>query len=74
MYDEVPGISTPLPRWFEIAAGETLFNIIPEPTDFEDMINREFQDSEVIAVGPSDNGGDEEGVVPEVITIGLYYY
>ena len=74
MYDEIPAESAPLPRWFEIAAGEALFNIGNEPVDYEDMITKEFKEAEITAVGPEENGGDEEGVVPIDVAIGLSYY
>ena len=73
-YDEVPADSTPLPRWFEIAAGETLFDLINEPVDYEDMVNREFSESEVTNVGPAENGGDEEGVLPVNIAMTMAYF
>ena len=63
-----------MPRWFEIAAGDPMFNIIPDPVDFDDMVNIEYDESEVIAVATEENGGDEEGVLPEVISITLAYF
>ena len=51
-----------------------MFNIIPDPVDFDDMINIEYDESEVIAVATEENGGDEEGVLPEVISITLAYF
>ena len=51
-----------------------MFNLIPEPVDYEDMKTTQFEESEVIAVGPEENGGDDEGLVPEEIAITMAYF
>lgn len=53
-YDEIPENSQPLPRWFEVEAGSTLFNLIKEPIGVDDFRNKVFDTSELLAVGPGD--------------------
>lgn len=74
MYDEIPGNGQPLPRWFEVEAGTTLFNIIKEPINFFDFKTRIFDTSELLAVGPGDQGADSEGTIPQNYIFTISYY
>ena len=38
------------------------------------LINEEFGEQDVTPVGPGENGGDEEGIVPVAISIAIFYY
>lgn len=73
IYDEIPSESTPLPRWFEVDGGTTLFSLTVEPTDYELMMTNEFGDTEMLEVGP-ENGGGDEGFLPMNVIVHLSYF
>lgn len=72
-YDEIPSETAALPRWFEVEGGTPLFSLVVEPVDYEDMMTREFDELEVIEVGP-ENGGGDEGYLPMNIILHLSYF
>jgi UDP-N-acetyl-D-mannosaminuronic acid transferase (WecB/TagA/CpsF family) len=42
IFDEVPGEQQPLPRWFEVMGGNSIFDIVVDPVDYDKMMNHEF--------------------------------
>ena len=39
-YDEIIGVRQPLPRWFEVDSGSSLFDISIEAVEYEDLMQR----------------------------------
>jgi len=58
----------PIPRWFEVDGGTPIFDLVVEPVDYDDLMNREFTEFEVLPVGP-ENGGAEEGFLPRDVVL-----
>jgi len=56
-----------------VEGGTTLFSLVVEPITYEDMMESEFEDTEVIEVGPEEGGG-EEGFMPRNFALALSYY
>ena len=73
VYDEIPMEAPPLPRWFEVDGGTSLFSMVVEPVDYEEMMTKEFEPTEVIEIGP-ENGGGEEGFLPMNVILHLSYF
>lgn len=73
VYDEVPEEAPPLARWFEVDGGSTLFSLTIEPVSYDDMMNSEFGDTEMLEVGP-ENGGGDEGFLPTNVILHLAYF
>ena len=73
VYDEVPADAPPLARWFAVDDGTPLFSLVVFPVTYEDMMEREFTDVEVIEVGP-ENGGGDEGFLPMNVILHLSYF
>ena len=73
MYDEIPMDAPPLARWFEVDGGTPLFSVTIEPVEYEDMMSREFDITELIEIGP-ENGGGEEGFLPMNVILHLSYF
>lgn len=73
-YDEIIGNGQPLPRWFEVEGGTTLFNLIKQPINFDDFKNKDFDAAEVMGIGPGDQGAEGEGTVPQLIEFSVSYY
>lgn len=53
IYDEIPADSQPLPRWFEQQPGENIFDLITDPVDYNDFMNKTFTGFQILAVGPN---------------------
>lgn len=51
--DEIPKDNQPLPRWFEQSGGY-IFDLITDPLDFDDFMNKTFTGFQVLQVGPND--------------------
>ena len=64
LYDEIPANGQPLPRWFEVEAGTTIFNLIKEPITFFDFKQKTFDPSEILQVGPGDQGSNGDTMIP----------
>ena len=39
-----------MPRWFEAAAGSTIFDIVVNPVDYDELMNRQFNGFEILNV------------------------
>jgi hypothetical protein len=53
--------------------GESIFDIVVDPVDYDKQINHEFDQFEVLTVAPEDGAGDP-GYIPLVYELTLSYY
>jgi len=72
-YDEIFMSQSPLPRWYEVEGETPLFELSTEPVDYFDLMQKDFNAIEVLAVAPAEGVG-EENSVPKEVAFGVSYY
>lgn len=73
VYDEIFDSNNPMDRWFEVEAETALFDVSVDPVNYYDLMAKDFEPTEVLAVAPEE-AVEEEGTVPKSIELILSYY
>jgi hypothetical protein len=45
-----------LQRWFEVGSGQPIFDISIDPVEYNDLMNKTFNDIEILTVAPDAEG------------------
>ena len=53
IYDENLGDTQPIPRWFEIESGSSIFDISVSPVTSEELLKTEFKEVQILKVEPA---------------------
>ena len=57
-YDEIFSDKQPLLRWFEVRSDSPIFDISIDPVDYEELINKDFEDIEILNFAAVNDGYD----------------
>jgi hypothetical protein len=49
-----------MPRWFELEGESPMFDVSVDPVAYYDFMTKEFADSEILSIGPGENGNGED--------------